>query len=176
MRGNQRLWRLHSDDGHFSWSDCALATSSAWARDHLESSLAWLRSHEAQSSFKNNKQIYGNILIGCFQVGDVLGRTIAGPVGRCLGPSRLWALVLLRFAFVPLFMLGQRSPETSELWGSDVGRMALCALFAISNGLAANLAMMFGPACCSVQEKKEVAGAWHVGVRHLAVFHLYCKG
>lgn len=88
----------------------------------------------------------------------MLGRTIAGPVGRCLGPSRLWALVLLRFAFVPLFMLGQRSPETSGLWGSDVGRMGLCALFAISNGLAANLAMMFGPECCSVQEKKEVAG------------------
>ncbi len=28
-------------------------------------------------------------------MGDVLGRSIAGPVGRCIGPSRLWILVLL---------------------------------------------------------------------------------
>ena len=29
------------------------------------------------------------------EVGDVLGRSITGPVGRCIGPSRLWILVLL---------------------------------------------------------------------------------
>lgn len=112
----------------------------------------------AGSAFRNSKQIYHNILIGCFQVGDVLGRSITGPVGRCIGPSRLWILVLLRFGFIPLFMLGQRSPESSFVWGSDVGRLVLCAFFAITNGLAASLAMMFGPECCSVLEKREIAG------------------
>mmetsp|Transcript_1210 Transcript_1210/g.2445 ORF Transcript_1210/g.2445 Transcript_1210/m.2445 type:complete len:246 (+) Transcript_1210:2-739(+) len=112
----------------------------------------------AASSFRNSKQLYGNILIGCFQVGDVLGRTMTGPLAKRIGPSRLWILVLLRFAFIPLFMLGQRSPESCSLWGSDVGRMLLCLLLAISNGLSASLAMMFGPECCSVLEKREVAG------------------
>lgn len=112
----------------------------------------------AASSFRNSKQLYGNILIGCFQVGDVLGRTMTGPLAKRIAPAKLWILVLLRFAFIPLFMLGQRSPGSSLLWGSDVGRMVLCTLFAISNGLAASLAMMFGPECCSVLEKREVAG------------------
>lgn len=107
------------------------------------------------SSFRNSKQLYGNILIGCFQVkdgiseflfwaftlglgdcflsfqqlprsvkitnlgiagiyeeswtgtppqsaslrnlqvGDVLGRTMTGPLAKRIGPSRLWILVLL---------------------------------------------------------------------------------
>ncbi|CAE7312480.1 Slc29a1 [Symbiodinium microadriaticum] len=112
----------------------------------------------ASSPFAKATQVYGNLLIGTFQVGDVVGRSIAGPIGRCVGPKRLWILVLLRFVFIPLFMLGQRSPEACVLWGSDIGRVCLCALFAISNGLLANLAMMYGPDCCSTQEKREVAG------------------
>ncbi|CAJ1343245.1 unnamed protein product [Effrenium voratum] len=111
----------------------------------------------AGSSFVKARQVYGNLLIGCFQVGDVLGRSIAPPVGRVVGPPRLWILMLLRFAFIPLFMLGQRSPETG-FWGSDAGRIVLCSIFAISNGLVANLAMMYGPECCSAVEHREVAG------------------
>lgn len=124
----------------------------------------------AGSSFRQNKQMYGNILIGCFQVGDVLGRTMAGPAGRRIGPKRLWVLVLMRFAFIPLFMLGQRLPEASPLWGSDLGRLLLCGLFAISNGLAANLAMMYGPESCSVLERREVAGMMMSAIMVTGIF------
>eukprot|EP00913_Durusdinium_trenchii_P021955 g20628.t1 len=131
----------------------------------------------AGSSFRQNKQMYGNILIGCFQVGDVLGRTMAGPAGRRIGPKRLWVLVLMRFAFIPLFMLGQRLPEASPLWGSDLGRLLLCGLFAISNGLAdarcwpdANLAMMYGPESCSVLERREFGGMMMSAIMVTGIF------
>ncbi|CAE8684477.1 unnamed protein product, partial [Polarella glacialis] len=91
-------------------------------------------------------------------VGDVVGRYAAGWGARRIAPQRLWIVVLMRFIFIPMFMLGQRLPGWSPLWGSDCGRFALCAAFSVSNGFAASLAMMFGPQCVTDPEKKEVAG------------------
>eukprot|EP00931_Biecheleriopsis_adriatica_P116187 TRINITY_DN91866_c0_g1_i1.p1 TRINITY_DN91866_c0_g1~~TRINITY_DN91866_c0_g1_i1.p1 ORF type:complete len:444 (+),score=73.04 TRINITY_DN91866_c0_g1_i1:83-1414(+) len=110
------------------------------------------------SSVIPTRQLYDTALIGTFQVGDVLGRYLASCVSRILKPRKLWLLVFLRFVFIPLFMLGQRAPASSALWGSDAGRFLLCSLLAISNGLAANLAMMYGPECVSAPERREVAG------------------
>ena len=36
--------------------------------------------------------------------------------------------MLRRFAFIPLFMLGQRSPESCSLWGSDAPQMHIAGL------------------------------------------------
>eukprot|EP00933_Yihiella_yeosuensis_P041171 TRINITY_DN35591_c0_g1_i3.p1 TRINITY_DN35591_c0_g1~~TRINITY_DN35591_c0_g1_i3.p1 ORF type:complete len:509 (+),score=58.03 TRINITY_DN35591_c0_g1_i3:209-1528(+) len=110
-----------------------------------------------RESFRSDKQMYGTLLIGCFQVGDCIGRYAAGPFKE-FNPKRLWLLVLLRFIFIPLFMFGQRIPDASPVWGSDIGRFSLCLAFAVSNGLVASLAMMFGPASCRNVDDKELAG------------------
>lgn len=109
------------------------------------------------SSFRNSRQLFGTLLIGAFQVCDVLSRMAADWGARTVQPKRLWILVSLRFVFIPLFVLGELRPEASALWGSDIGRFLLAGALAFSNGLFASLAMMFGPARCPAQ-RKEVAG------------------
>ena len=49
------------------------------------------------------------------EVGDVLGRSIAGPVGRCIGPSRLWILVLLCHDVGRFWLLRPESNPIAEL-------------------------------------------------------------
>lgn len=111
------------------------------------------------SLFKHSKQLFGTLLIGCFQVFDVVGRSLstADICGRCIPPSRLWIFVVLRLVFVPVFILGQRAPQLCVLWGSDAGRLFLSALLACTNGLLASLAMMYGPKRCA-EDHREVAG------------------
>lgn len=115
----------------------------------------WNPGHD--SYFKHSKELFGTILIGCFQVFDVVGRSLASSCRRCIAPSRLWIWVALRLVFVPLFILGQRAPHLSVLWGSDAGRIFLSAALATTNGLLASCAMMFGPERCA-EDRREVAG------------------
>lgn len=98
-------------------------------------------------------------IIGLFQVFDVVGRYSAGPVARFVSPRCLVWLVLVRFAFIPLFILGQRQTEPNVFWltGTDLGRSLLMSVFACSNGFAGSLAMMFGPELAS-KEGRDVAG------------------
>jgi len=109
------------------------------------------------SAFRGSRQLFGTLLIGAFQVCDVLSRLAAGWGARNIPPSRLWMFVLLRLLFVPAFILGELRPEACPLWGSDVGRFLLAGGLAFTNGLFASLAMMFGPARCP-EERREVAG------------------
>lgn len=109
------------------------------------------------SAFKDSQQLFVTLSVGAFQVCDVLSRMAAGWVTRCVAPPRLWMWVALRFAFIPLFMLGQLRPELCALWGSDLGRFLLCGGLAFSNGLFASCAMMFGPARAA-EERRENAG------------------
>lgn len=99
----------------------------------------------ASYSKLGNQQALTTLLVGLFQLFDVIGRYSAGPVARLIPPGCLVWVVLLRFSFVPLFILGQRSPGDSWLWGSDLGRGLLMAVFAASNGFLGSCAMMFGP-------------------------------
>jgi len=109
------------------------------------------------SIFHGDRELFNTLVIGCFQVFDVVGRMVAPRVARRLPPSWLWMLVVLRVIFVPLFILGQRCPSLSPLWGSDVGRFGLCAALATSNGVLASCGMEFGPARCD-GESREAAG------------------
>lgn len=103
------------------------------------------------------KELFGTLLIGCFQIFDVVGRSVAGCSSRYLPPAKLWIFVVLRLLFVPVFILGQRQPEWCFLWGSDLGRLFIVAALAFTNGLLASCAMMFGPQRCD-DENREVAG------------------
>jgi hypothetical protein len=104
----------------------------------------------------HDKQLFGTLLIGCFQIFDVCGRSLDSLGRKYVAPGRLWMLVIMRLVFIPLFILGQRRPEFA-LWGSDLGRFVLVAAMATSNGLLASCAMMFGPERCD-HERREVAG------------------
>eukprot|EP00928_Gymnodinium_smaydae_P013589 TRINITY_DN14951_c0_g1_i1.p1 TRINITY_DN14951_c0_g1~~TRINITY_DN14951_c0_g1_i1.p1 ORF type:complete len:470 (+),score=69.06 TRINITY_DN14951_c0_g1_i1:53-1462(+) len=111
----------------------------------------------ANSMFQTNRTLFSTLLIGCFQVFDVLSRMAAGWGIRHIKPRALVCFVLLRLAFIPVFVLGQRHPDWCPLWGSDLGRFFLCSLMAFSNGLFGSCAMMFGPSHCR-EDWREVAG------------------
>jgi hypothetical protein len=108
--------------------------------------------------FAGRADLFTRVLVGLFQIFDVIGRYIAGCIASRFPPRLLWVLVCMRFLLVPAFMLGQKSPTSSLVWGSDMGRFALVSLLALTNGLGASLAMMFGPQMCSSEDRKEVAG------------------
>lgn len=105
----------------------------------------------------SDRVIFLQLLTGCFQIFDVVGRYLADALASYLPPSRLWMLSTLRLLFVPTFLLGQFHPNWSFLWGSDAGRVLLVSLLALSNGFVASCAMMFGPSRCE-RELREVAG------------------
>jgi len=109
------------------------------------------------SVFLDKRQLFETLLVGTFQVFDVLGRTAAKQGAQKITPERLRLHVALRVIFVPAFLLGQFKPDLCVLWGSDVGRFALCAGLALTNGWSGSLAMMFGP-MRAADERREVAG------------------
>jgi equilibrative nucleoside transporter 1/2/3 len=101
---------------------------------------------------------FTTFVIGLFQVFDVVGRYGAGPVAKFIRPGYLVWLVLARFAFIPLFILGQRQTENAFwLSGSSAGRSLLMALFAFSNGFVGSCAMMYGPEAAP-RAGRELAG------------------
>lgn len=118
--------------------------------------VAWKVDPPAHSQMKDQASLT-TLIIGMFQVFDVVGRYGAGPIARCIPPRSIIWFVLIRFLFIPLFMMGQRDPGTSWLWGSDHGRCLLMALFAGTNGFFGSLAMMFGPELVS-KDNRSVAG------------------
>lgn len=121
------------------------------------------------SAFKDSQQLFGTLLIGAFQVCDVLSRVAAGWGARSIPPNKLWILVLLRTLFIPVFILGELKPQACVLWGSDIGRFLLAGGLAFTNGLFASLAMMFGPARCP-EARREVAGIAMSCVMVLGIF------
>jgi len=104
-----------------------------------------------------NKSSLTTLITGMFQVFDVVGRYSAAPVARSIPPRHLVWLVVARFLFIPLFIMGQRSPASFWLCGSDAGRVVLMACFAATNGFVGSCAMMYGPELVS-QENRSVAG------------------
>lgn len=97
------------------------------------------------SMFVNDKELFGTLMVGCFQAFDVASRLFAGCTAKHLPPHRLWIFVWLRLLLVPAILLGQRRPEWCWLWGSDMGRFLLTAILAFTNGLFGSCAMIFGP-------------------------------
>lgn len=111
----------------------------------------------SSSWFASNPGLFASILVGCFQVFDVVSRQVAGWSIKYVPANRLWILCWLRLVLVPLFIFGQRSPTSFFLWGSDMGRLLLCATLAFTNGLFSSWAMMYGPQLCP-PERRESAG------------------
>lgn len=100
---------------------------------------------------------FTTLVIGIFQVFDVVGRYCAGPLANFIPARLLVCLVCARLVFVPLFVVAQRYPDTWWLCGSDLGRCLLMTLFAGSNGFAGSCSMMFGPMLVS-KDSRETAG------------------
>jgi len=109
------------------------------------------------SVFIHTGQLFGTLLVGCYQTFDLLSRISTPWISVWMTPAKLLWLVLLRAILVPAFILGQRSPESCVVWGSDVGRFVLVASLAFTNGAAASYSFMIGPECCSA-ENRELAG------------------
>lgn len=107
-----------------------------------------------ESPYIRSKQLYGTLITGTFSIFDVLSRMAASWFVQRLPARRLWLLVTLRLLFIPLFILGQRCPEKNALWGSDMGRLALTASMAFTNGLLGSSAMIFGPASVTAGQRE----------------------
>lgn len=109
------------------------------------------------SWFVNQTQLFSSLLVGAFQVFDVVGRLLAPCLTKLIPDKQLLWWVLLRIIFIPLFIFGQRFRSSSWVWGSDIGRFALSSSMAVTNGLLASLAMMYGPQL-TAPPKREAAG------------------
>ena len=88
-----------------------------------------------------------------FNVGDWLGRILAERLqwprpGR-LGATIMFVLCLLRFAFIPLFMLCNVNPSEHRplpvAFHSDAAYVVIMILFSVTNGYAASITMMSAP-------------------------------
>jgi hypothetical protein len=112
------------------------------------------------------------VLIGCFQVFDVVGRTCASLPLLQPEKGRLKTtafLAILRLAFVPLFVLIQRQP-TSVGDPGDLTKLAYMALMALSNGYVGALAMMYGPTQVRRKSEQEMAGYIMISFLVLGLF------
>jgi len=95
------------------------------------------------------------LMVGEFQLLDVLGRTVGGFVSIPNGKVTL-AASFSRIVFLPLFIGAQRM-EGSFL-SSGAWKVFIMAIFAFSNGFVSTLGMMLGPQHVAVKEEKETAG------------------
>ncbi|CAE7227718.1 ENT3 [Symbiodinium natans] len=92
------------------------------------------------------KDWYATLVIGIFQIFDVVGRATPKALEKIgVSPRRLFIPVWLRLVFIPAFMLLQRYPNSIAAPWQDVVAFAVMALFAASNGWCSTLAMIYGP-------------------------------
>jgi len=96
------------------------------------------------------------IPVGCFllfNVGDFVGRTLAGVIkinwATHFGSVCLLGLSLVKLAFVPLFLFCNAAPSNRSVTyvaiDSDVAYLIFMIIFSISNGYIGSVVMMFGP-------------------------------
>jgi len=95
--------------------------------------------------------IYGFL---AFNTGDFLGRQLVG----LYTPKSTWTialLVLLRAAFVPLFLLcNVKDSQHAVLFKHDAWPLGLMAAMAVSNGYMGTVCMMKGPAACDARARE----------------------
>lgn len=81
-----------------------------------------------------------------FNFFDLLGRLCAGSIPHLFTADNIWIPVVLRIVFFPLFLLCNVSgSQLTTVFASDAWPILFMALFALSNGYLASLAMMLGP-------------------------------
>jgi equilibrative nucleoside transporter 1/2/3 len=84
------------------------------------------------------------IMITIFNVFDTIGRFLPAKI-QLFTPNTVFALSISRLIFIPLCVLIQLSSSPSGIFQSDWFRIMNMAVFAITNGYASTLLMMFGP-------------------------------
>lgn len=105
------------------------------------------------------KDWYTTVVMGIFQVFDVVGRITTGSLVKLgLTPNRVWIPTWLRLLFLPTFILLQRYPNMFPSPSQDIVAFLAMALFAASNGWCATLAMMYGPQQVQVAHEQHTVG------------------
>ena len=90
------------------------------------------------------------LIVTLFMIFDFVGRTLPRwQLFVVVSPKWLWALVWSRLIFFPLFILCVRP----KLFMADGWAYGFMVIFALSNGYAGSLAMMYGPNCVRNHEK-----------------------
>lgn len=97
-----------------------------------------------------------------FNVGDWIGRILAErlawPSPGKAGAAIILACSLLRFAFIPLFLMcnvsPQNRPEFPVVLESDAAYIVIMILFSVSNGYIASISMMSAPQICKPEERQ----------------------
>lgn len=100
-----------------------------------------------------------------FNVGDYLGRLIAEkaqwPRPGKMGMIIVFVLSILRFVFIPLFLMCNANPTnrtyTSNYFTSDTAYIAIMSAFSLTNGYLANVAMISAPQTVIPEEKATAA-------------------
>jgi equilibrative nucleoside transporter 1/2/3 len=107
---------------------------------------------QSSTSFVSSEW-YTLILFVQFNFFDLIGRTL--PSYKILfTPKTLWIVSLGRFAFYPLFVLNLKG----IFFVHDAWSLTFMALFALTNGYVASLAMIYGPSFVENDQDKETAG------------------
>ena len=97
----------------------------------------------ASSSYLSSPAWWSIVLLAIFNAMDTVGRTLPSWPAAVIVPERaLLAVVTCRFVFVPLFI---GIAEGWTPWLSDLAAVLFTALFALSNGYLASLAVMRAP-------------------------------
>jgi len=99
------------------------------------------------------------ILLFLFNVGDLLGRSIAGKFSPdFIHPHNVWVFSAARIIFVPIFLMSNiRNNALPVLFKSDVCTVGNMIALGATNGFVASKAMMFGPTLVP-KERAPVAG------------------
>lgn len=95
-----------------------------------------------------------------FNVGDLVGRTVAGWYILPKPGVTIPMLSIMRIAFIPLFMVCNVLPRHGQLklvLDNDVYPVVLMALFSLTNGYISTVSMMLGPRSVN-KDQAETAG------------------
>jgi len=97
-----------------------------------------------------------------FNIGDWVGRVLAERL-HWPSPGKAGAAIvlvgsMLRFAFIPLFLMcnvsPQNRPEFPVVFESDAAYIVVMILFSVSNGYIASISMMSAPQICKPEERQ----------------------
>mmetsp|Transcript_31257 Transcript_31257/g.73674 ORF Transcript_31257/g.73674 Transcript_31257/m.73674 type:complete len:432 (-) Transcript_31257:81-1376(-) len=97
-------------------------------------------------------------LITVFNVGDLLGRMLAGACAGCFSEGALWLLNFLRLAFVPLLLYLQAGPDSAGGgWVHDAAAVLAVLAMAASSGFLACAFIIKGQLRVASSADREVA-------------------
>lgn len=110
--------------------------------------IVFLRSeHHCQTGERFFNDLFVPFFFVLFNLGDFLGRLIAGHFSPIFKPTNVWLGGLLRIAYIPLFLLcNVANSQLPVVFAADAWPIFLMITFALSNGYVASTCMQMGPA------------------------------